>query len=48
MSVNKIFLVGATGGLGGHVLKGLIEQSGVEVITYVRTPSKLNDLDHYL
>ena len=43
-TTKNIFLVGATGGLGGHVLKGLLASTNVNfhITAYVRTPSKLN------
>ncbi len=42
--MKKLFIVGATGGLGRHVLRGLLERGGVEVVAFVRTPSKLDDV----
>ena len=42
--MKKIFVVGATGGLGQHVLKGLLEHSVLEVVAFARTPSKLDHL----
>ena len=43
-TTKNIFLVGATGGLGGHVFKGLLASTNVNlhITAYVRTPSKLN------
>ena len=38
-----MFLVGSTGGLGGHILNQLI-QHHVEIVAYVRTPSKLSHI----
>ena len=42
----KVFLVAATGGLGGHVLRQLLQKDGVDVVAYVRTPAKLSNLRH--
>ena len=42
--MEKVFVVGATGGLGRHVLRGLLNRGGVEVVAFVRTPSKLEDM----
>ena len=40
----KIFLVGATGGLGSHVLHILLNETDVQILVYVRSPDKLNQL----
>ena len=40
--MTTVFLVGATGGLGMHVLRGLLARDAVRVVAYVRTPSKLD------
>lgn len=42
--MKNIFIVGATGGLGRHVLRGLLHRGGVEIVAFVRTPTKLDDL----
>ena len=41
--MKKVFLVGATGGLGGHVLRGLLKKEQVHLVVSVRTPSKLTE-----
>ena len=38
----KIFLVGATGGLGNHILQLLLNETDVQILAYVRSPDKLN------
>ena len=40
----KVFLVGATGGLGNHVLQILRNKTDVQVLAYVRSPNKLTHL----
>ncbi len=42
--MKKVFIVGATGGLGRHVVRGLLDRGDVEVVAFVRTPSKLDDM----
>ena len=42
--MKRIFLIGATGGLGGHILNKLSQRDDVEITAYVRTPSKLSQL----
>ena len=42
----RVFVVGATGGLGGHVLHGLLQHEGLEVVAFVRAPAKLQQADH--
>ena len=41
--MKRVFLVGATGGLGGHVLRGLLKKEQVHIVASVRTPSKLSE-----
>lgn len=45
MYSKRIFLVGATGGLGGHILTGLLKQSDIHVVVYVRNAMKLRPVD---
>ena len=42
--MKKVFIIGATGGLGRHVLRGLLDRGGVEIVAFVRTPTKLDDM----
>ena len=42
--MKKVFIIGATGGLGRHVVRGLLDRGGVEIVAFVRTPSKLDDM----
>ena len=44
MSTKSIFLIGATGGLGGHILNTLLQRDDVKITAYVRSPSKLSHL----
>ena len=39
----NVFLVGATGGLGGHVMRHLLAK-GANVTAYVRSPEKMGDV----
>lgn len=40
----KVFLVGATGGLGNHVLQILLNETDAQILAYVRSPDKLNQI----
>jgi hypothetical protein len=42
--MKKVFVIGATGGLGRHVLRDLLDRGGVEIVAFVRTPTKLDDM----
>lgn len=42
--MRRVFIVGATGGLGRHLLRGLLDRGGVDIVAFVRTPTKLDDM----